>query len=445
MSELPEAAAPVDLAAALAPGASGAPTWRTARRAALAAGIGSTLEWYDLVTYGYLAALIGHAFFPSGDATASLLAAFATFGVGFLARPLGGLVFGAYADRFGRKASLTLTMLMMATVTGLVGVMPTYATWGKAAPALLVLARIIQGLSAGGEGTTALAYLVEWAPVGRRGLVGSLQSVASGCGLLLGSASVTWIMHLLTHVQMQAWGWRIPFLLGTLVGPIGYWLRRGVDETPAFLRAIRAIPSTDELVSRLKPWRLSVNAGIFLIFWSVAYYIFLTYMTTFAQRYLHLAPALVFKANTVALLLYIILIPVFGLISDKVGRKPVLLASCGGVAVLTYPLFKLLLSGVDTPAYVAILLLFSCLLAMYSGPAGATVAELFPTRIRSKWLGIGYGVSVAIFGGFTPFIATWLIGVLGSPLAPSYYVIAAAIVGGVFVIFMKETAKSELA
>jgi len=443
MSEMNEVIDMQRTAAESAPPA--APTWRTARRAALAAGIGSTLEWYDLVTYGYLAALLGHAFFPSGDPTASLLAAFATFGVGFLARPLGGLLFGAYADRYGRKASLTLTMILMATVTGLVGIMPTYETWGTAAPALLVLARVIQGLSAGGEGTAALAYLVEWAPVGRRGVIGSLQSVASGCGLLLGSASVTWITHSLSAAELQAWGWRVPFLLGTLVGPIGYWLRRGVDETPAFRRAISAAPTADERMHNVQPWKLSVKAGIFLIFWSVAYYIFLTYMTTFAQRYLHLAPALVFKANTAALLLYIVLIPTFGFVSDKVGRKPVLLASCVGIAVLTYPLFKLLLAGVSTPAYVAILLLFSCMLAMYSGPAGATVAELFPTRIRSKWLGLGYGVSVAIFGGFTPFVATWLIGALGTPLAPTYYVIATAIIGGIFVLCLKETAKSELA
>jgi len=416
----------------------------TVRRAAIAAGIGSTLEWYDLVTYGYLAKYLGQAFFPGDNSTTSLLAAFATFGVGFLARPLGGLVFGAYADRHGRKASLTLTMLVMATVTGLVGIMPTYATWGTLAPALLVLARLVQGLSAGGEGTTALSYLVEWAPRGKRGLVGSLQSVASGCGLLLGSSSVTLIATTLTPAQLQSWGWRIPFLLGMLVGPIGYWLRRGVDETPAFREALKT--TTVEAVALNYPpaWKLATKAGIFLIFWSVAYYIFLTYMTTFAQRYLHMPAPIVFKTNTVALVLYVLLIPTFGYVSDRVGRKPVLLASCVGTAVLTYPLFTMLLGGVTTPVYVATIFVFTCLLAMYSGAAGATVAELFPTRIRSQWLGIGYGVSVAIFGGFTPFIATWLIKTFQSPLAPTYYVIAAALVGGVFILTLEETASAEL-
>jgi MHS family proline/betaine transporter-like MFS transporter len=410
------------------------------RRAVIAGAFGSVMEWYDLVTYGYLAQFIGHAFFPSGDSAVSLLAAFATFGVGFLARPLGGLIFGTYSDRHGRKASLLLTMILMAAATALIGFLPTYAMVGVAAPLLLVIARIVQGASAGGEGTTALAFLVEWAPRGHRGSIGSLQSVASGTGLLLGSATLSITTALLSTAEMQSWGWRIPFLIGILVGPLGLWIRRSVDETPAFRQAL----VHDTTVILAKPWVLAAKAFVFLIFWSVAYYVFLTFIPTFSQRYLHIAGKQVFLANTVALVAYIILIPVFGHLSDRIGRKPLLLLSCICFVVLPYPVFKLLLAGVSMSTYILVTLMFTALLAMYSGPAGATVAEMFPTRIRSKWLGIGYGLSVAIFGGFTPFVVTWLIRALDSPLAPAYYVIAAALIGGIFILFLKETAKDEL-
>ncbi|MCA8052359.1 MFS transporter [Burkholderia arboris] len=413
------------------------------RRAIFASAIGSMMEWYDFVTYSYLATYISHAFFPSGNETTALLATFATFGVGFLARPLGGFVFGVLGDRSGRKVAMLITMFMMAIATGLIGILPGYAEIGIIAPILLVLARIAQGMSAGGEGTTAISYVVEWAPRGKRGLFGALMGAGSGFGLLLGSATVTILNSFLSHNDIQEWGWRVPFLLGVLIGPIGLWIRRSIDESPAYLRAKKSIPAKSSTPT-IAPWRLGGRAFMFLLFWSVAYYVFLSFMPHFATHYLKVSGFTAFWVNTLSVFVYVCLVPVFGYLSDRVGRKPVLLASCLGFAATCYPLFKILLSGVGLGTYVAILLFFATLLAMYSGPGAATCAEIFPTRIRSKWLSIGYGSSVAIFGGFTPFIATWLIEKMGTPLAPTWYVTVTAIIGAGVVLWLRETAHSEL-
>lgn len=413
------------------------------RKAIFACTIGSLMEWYDFVTYAYLASYLSHSFFPPGDDAAALLATFATFGVGFLARPLGGFIFGPYGDRRGRKAALMATMFVMAVATGLIGILPTYSSIGLFAPFLLLLARIAQGMSAGGEGTTGMAYVVEWAPKGRRGFFGSLQASGSGFGLLLGSATIAILSSFLSHDDIQAWGWRVPFLIGVLIGPVGMWIRRSIEETPAFLK-VHASPAALAAADGVAPWRLGARAFMFLLFWSVAYYVFLSYMPTFAQRFLHISGFTAFWVNTLSLLVYICAIPLFGHLSDRIGRKPVLLASCIGFAALCYPLFKILLSGVSLGVYIAILMLFAILLAMYSGPAVAMCTEIFPTRIRTKWLGIGYGLSVAIFGGFTPFIATWLIQVTGSPLAPTYYVTVTAVIGALVVLWLRETAHHDL-
>jgi MHS family proline/betaine transporter-like MFS transporter len=415
-------------------------------RKAVAAGVvGHILEWYDFAVYGYVALYIAANFFPSTNETTSLLASFATFGVGFVARPLGGLIFGRLGDRKGRKAVLLATLLLMAAATFLIGLLPSYSTIGIWAPVLLVAARLAQGFSAGGETTAAAAFIVEWAPHNRRGLYGSFQQVGSAAGLLLGTLTVAVITTFLSQEAMSVWGWRIPFLIGAILAPVGFMIRRSVEETPAFDRVANAPSGAARLeAAPVNLTGLVVKAFLFTLFWSVGFYFFLSYMPTFAQRELKLDGSSVFWINTFASAVYLMAIPAFGAASDFLGRKPVLLTSCVGFAVLLIPVFSMLTSGASTQMFTVAMLMSALLLAMYTGPAAATLSEIFPTRYRSSGMAIGYSLSTVVFGGFTPFIATWLISAFGTPLAPIYYVVACAAAGAIFIATLRETAKEQL-
>jgi MHS family proline/betaine transporter-like MFS transporter len=412
------------------------------RRAVAAAVVGNVLEWYDFAVYGYLAGTIGRNFFPSDDPSAELLASFGVFGVGFLARPLGGIVIGRIGDVHGRRRALLLTLFLMAGGTVLMGVAPTYATVGILAPATIVVARLLQGFSAGGEWGGSTAFIVEWAPDGKRGWYGSFQQTSVGAGLLLGSALAATLSSALTPTSMQAWGWRVPFLLGGILGPVGLWMRRTIEETPAF-RAARetAAPAVE---GGPGPIGLAARAAGFTILWTVSYYIFLNYMPSFTQRYAHLSSAQALWSNTIGLVVLVAVIPLFGRLSDRVGRRPLLLASCAGFALLTWPVVRFLVTGPPFLVIVALQAGLAVVISMFSGPAPAAIAEIFPTRSRSTWMTTGYALSVAIFGGFAPYVATWLIRQTGSPLAWTGYVIVAALVSGAVIYGLEETAHQPL-
>jgi MHS family proline/betaine transporter-like MFS transporter len=402
------------------------------------------LEWYDFAVYGYVAIHIANNFFPSDDKTASLLASFATFGVGFLARPFGGIAFGRLGDTRGRRAVLLATLLLMAAATVVIGLLPTYSTLGVLAPSLLVVARLAQGFSAGGETTTAAAFIVEWAPKGRRGLFGSFQQVGSALGLLSGTLMAAIITTILPADTMAAWGWRIPFLIGAILAPVGLIIRASVSETPVYSAATNAAatgnfnaPKKGRLIPVLKCF-------LFSLFWSVGFYFFLSYMPTFAQRELKLDASLSFWLSTAASAAYVLAIPIFGALSDRIGRKPILMGSCIGFALLLMPLFKSLTANPTTAMLLGVMLITAVMLAMYTGPAAATLSEIFPTHSRSSGMAVGYSVATVIFGGFTPFIATWLIVQFGTPLAPIYYVIACAVAGGLSIAAFRETSRDEL-
>jgi MHS family proline/betaine transporter-like MFS transporter len=330
----------------------------------------------------------------------------------------------------------------MAAATALIGVLPSYAAIGVAAPVLLVIARLLQGFSAGGETTTAAAFIVEWASPNKRGLFGSFQQVGSATGLLLGTLAVALLTSILGKETMMDWGWRIPFIIGAVLAPIGFIIRNSVGETPVFDRLAKDKPVT-EPVAEASPGVLMLRAFLFTLFWSVGFYFFLSYMPTFAQRELKLVASSVFWINTVAVLVYIACIPLFGGLSDKIGRKASLLGSCIGFAVVLIPLFNRLTAAPSLEGYVGAMLLSAVLLAMYTGPAAATLSEMFPARNRSSGMAIGYSLSTLVFGGFTPFIATWLISRFGTPLAPIYYVVVCAIAGAVFIATIRETSKDQ--
>jgi MHS family proline/betaine transporter-like MFS transporter len=412
------------------------------RRAVVAATFGNVLEWYDFSVYAFFAVTIGQLFFPSDDPTASLLATFAVFGVGFVVRPLGGILIGLMGDRYGRRPALVLTIMLMAGGTVMIGLLPTYAAIGAAAPLLLVLARLIQGFSAGGEWGGSTAFMVEWAPEGRRGWYGSFQQMSVAAGLLLGSGMGALISTVLTPEQVLEWGWRIPFLLGGVLGLVGQYMRRNVGETPAYREAQAetavAAPATSG-------WVLGARAFGFTVLWTVSYYIFLNYMPTFTRNQVGLGPSEALWANTFSVLILVVLIPLTGWLSDRVGRKPLLLASCAFFALATWPLLALMLrSQGDFAAVMGIQLLFGIAIALFSGPGPAAIAEIFPTRGRSTWMSASYALAVAIFGGFAPYIATWLIANTGDPMSPALYVIAAAVISFLTIMMLPETARRPL-
>lgn len=413
-----------------------------ARTAVAAAVVGNVLEWYDFAVYTFLAAIIGRNFFPSSDPSAELLYSFAVFGMGFLARPLGAIIIGRLGDVKGRKTALLITIFLMAAGTVLMGLAPTYASVGIFGPLVILIARLMQGFSAGGEWGGSTAFIVEWAPEGKRGFYGSFQQCSVAGGLLLGSGFAATLSTILSPDAMTGWGWRIPFLLGGILGPVGLWMRRTMEETPAFTQAIEA-PAPAPL-GRRKGFQLAGRAFGFTVLWTVSYYIFLNYMPTFTARYANLTDAQALWSNTAGLVVLVAAIPFWGYLSDRVGRRPLLLTCAAAFVVLPYPVATFLVSGPSFGAIIAVQVVLAIIIALFSGAGPAAIAEIFPTRSRSTLMTTGYAFAVAIFGGFAPYIATWLIRETGSPIAWVYYVMAAAVVTGIVIYRLEETAHQPL-
>lgn len=418
------------------------PSEQDSKNAVRAAVIGNVLEWYDFSIYAFVAAIIAKKFFPATDDVTALLSTFLAYGLGFVARPLGGIIIGRYGDTHGRKAALMLTIFMMAAGTVMVGLLPTYAQIGFVAPLLLVIARLMQGFSAGGEWGGSTAYIVEWAPKGQRGWYGSFQQMSVVAGLLLGSGVAALFNTVFTPQQMDDWGWRALFLLGGILGPVGLYMRRTIKETPAYESAAhKTVAAADEPSGFV----LGFRAFAFTVAWTVCFYVLLSYMPTYTQKYVKLSTAAALWANTAGLIVLCIFIPLMGALSDRIGRKPLLLACCAAFIVLPYPIFNYLLSGIGVGQLIAVQVLFAILISMFSGPGPAAIAEIFPTRSRSTWMTAGYALSVAIFGGFAPFISVWLIDRFQSPTAHIYYLMAAAVVSLLLILTLKETAHEDLA
>jgi MFS transporter, MHS family, proline/betaine transporter len=416
------------------------------RRIAILAGvIGNVLEWYDFAVYGYFVPVISQLFFPNQTPLVSLLLTFSVFGVGFVMRPVGSLVFGQYGDRHGRKRALSAVIFLMAISTFVVGLLPTYASIGVLAPLLLVVARLAQGLSGGGEWGGAAAYLVEYSAPGRRGLTGSWQQVSVGGGFLLGSLTAAVLTTTISPANMLVWGWRIPFLLGVVVGGVGLIMRWRLDDTPSFAALesqgkIARSPLVEAFTTFRKPTLLAFGITLHN---TVGYYAVLIYLTTWLTNIVKMPRSTALWIGTVCLLAFVAVVPLMGALSDRIGRRPLFIASCVGYIVLAYPLFLLASTAVPAYAFIAQLILV-VLLAMYAGPGPAVYCELFPTQVRYTALSVGYNIPVAIFGGFAPFIATWLIHATANPLAPAFYVIAASLVTLVTMIWVKETAFAPL-
>lgn len=403
-------------------------------KAAAAGTAGNIVEWYDFAVYGYFAAIIGKLFFPSGSELTSLLLAVGTFGVGFVMRPVGALILGTYADRHGRKSAMLVTIIMMALGTAMIGLTPTYASIGIAAPLIIVAARMLQGLSAGGELGSSTAFLVEHAPPGKRRLYASFQMCSQGAALLAGSLMGAVLTSTLSTVELQNWGWRIPFLVGLVIGPIGLYIRSKIDETPEY-KATR--PTSTPIADAMRTHSREVFIGFGItIAWTVCVYAFLIYMPTYAVRELHLPPSASLWANSIGLVMVAVGSPLFGRLSDAIGPRLPMIAASATMAVVTYPLFVFMTHSPTFGSLIGVQIIFGILTAMYTGPAAALMAELYPTQIRSTGLSIGYNFAVTIFGGFAPFIATGLIAVTGDRLAPTYYIVASMVISFIVVAFV---------
>src|ERR1700733_6780397 len=386
-------------------------------RLIVATSIGNALEWYDITIYGYFAIYVSKAFFPNEDQTTSLLLTFGTFGLAYLARPVGGVLLGAYADRHGRKASLLISIVLMTLGTLTVAVMPSYGTIGILAPIMVLLARLVQGFSAGGEFGSSTAFLVEHRP-DRRGFVASWQFASQGLSNLLASAFGVGLTSWMTPAEMQSWAWRIPFLFGILVGPVGIYIRNHLEDATAPPAAKQASPVRQVLLHQ----KLRVVLGIGALAISTAINYLIVYMPTYVVKTLSLPPIVGFTATFVGGFVVTFLTPVAGMISDRIGRTTHMIAVNLLLLFSIYPAF-LLISRNPTPTVIIVAVFWlSTLKSLYYGPLAALMSELLPASTRATGLGLGYNIGVTLFGGMGPATMTWLGGfALIGDLAPGYY------------------------
>lgn len=393
-------------------------------RIVFATSIGNALEWFDIAIYGFFAIYIAKNFFPAANDTASMLLTFGSFGASYLVRPLGGMVLGAYADRRGRKAALVLSVTLMMVGTAIIAVIPTYATIGLAAPLGVFAARLIQGFSAGGEFGASTAMLIEHAPH-RRGFIASWQFATQGCATLLASGSGYALARLLTPHELAAWGWRIPFFFGLLIGPAGLYLRRFLEDAPDFNEATRtATPIRD--VFATQKWMVLAAIGALTVSTSVNY--LLQYVPTYSIRELHLDASTGFAASTFAGLVLTLVTPLAGHLSDRIGRLKQMSITAVLCLVTAYPAFSYAVSHVSIVSLFALVGWLALLKSIYFGALPALMAELFPVATRATGMSIGYNIGVTVFGGFTPAITVWLLSATGNRSAPGLYLMFTATV-----------------
>ncbi|MFE4214906.1 MFS transporter [Streptomyces sp. NPDC056844] len=413
-----------------------------ARKVLVAAGIGHFIEWYDVGTYGLLATFLAANFFVSGNPTAALLATFAVSAIGFVLRPLGGLFFGPLGDRIGRQRTLAIVVLLTSGSTFAMGVLPTYDSVGVLAPVLLVIARMVQGFGAGGETSNAVALLFEHSPRTRRGFMTSSMDGIGFIASVVGSGIALALITVLGNGAMTDWGWRIPFLLALPLGLVGLYIRLQLEDSPEFqeLEATGGVAeSPTKEAFRTGSRAMLVLCGILLLK-AIAHWALVSFLPSFLSGDLGFSTSEAFTTTTVAIGVTAIAVPVMGALSDRVGRKPMLIAGSAGFVVLTWPAFYLMSLGSVVMAILAMLIL-GLLIAVFDGALSAMMAEQFPARIRSGAMAIPYNLVVSAFGGTVPYVATWLVATTGNRLAPSFYVmLLAAVTLGFAITSIRETA-----
>jgi len=415
------------------------------RRVILSCMVGNALEWYDFALYGYFATIIGQLFFPSTSVFASLMATFGVFAAGFIMRPLGGIIFGHIGDKIGRKDALLWSIYLMALPTALIGLLPTYEQIGWLAPVLLTVIRLAQGLSMGGEFTGSMVFVVEHAPDHKRGLFGSWVVFSLVIGILVGSSIATLTCYTLTDEQLHAWGWRVPFLLSVVGGFVGAFMRKAVDEPEQFKNAKKQHKTEATPLKEIYQHHLKGVGLVMMIDLTVAicFYVIVTFIPNYMSALLGWGKGESLLINTLSMVAMGAVIPFAGLLSDKYGRKPVLVAGALMFIFGAYPLFEVLeLSGL-VPSLMAQIGL-AAIMGVYFAPIPATLLELFPTEVRFSALSIAHSLAMAIFGGSAPLVATWLIHVTDNYSAPALYLSLAACISLFFIWKMTEHAQDHL-
>ncbi|MFF4490713.1 MFS transporter [Streptomyces sp. NPDC001544] len=421
------------------------------RRAVGASALGNCMEWFDFGVYSYLAATIGKVFFPGASPGAQVISSFATFAAAFVVRPLGGLVFGPLGDRLGRQKVLATTMIMMAIGTFAIGLIPSYATIGIAAPVLLLLARMVQGFSTGGEYGGATTFVAEYSPDRRRGFLTSWLDFGTFVGYALGSALVTVLNLMLTDAEMLSWGWRIPFLIAGPLGAIGLYMRLKLEESPAFQqqldeheKSLAQESAGGELKAIVKNhWRpLLICMGLVLLY-NVTNYMVTGFLPTYQTETLHRSSGSADVLVLVGMVWIVLLITFLGRLSDRVGRRPLYGFAAAAMVVLAVPSFMLIkMQGTWGP--ILGVLVLSTLLGCFAAPSAATLPALFPTAVRYAAMGIGFNFAVAAFGGTTPLVTEALINLTGNDMMPAFYLMLAGAIGLVTVWFLPESAQVPL-
>jgi MHS family proline/betaine transporter-like MFS transporter len=412
-----------------------------ATRLIVAASVGNALEFYEILVYGYFAVIVAKVFFPAADEAVSILVTLGSFGVSFLARPVGAIFLGAYGDRKGRKRALTLSILLMTIGTALMTIMPSYGAVGVLAPILVIGARLLQGFSVGGEFASSTAFLVEHRP-DRAGFFASWQWASQGLAALVATGFGVLLTTTMSADDLQSWGWRLPFALGLLIGPIGYYIRSKLPESPEFLAAGEAQAPLRELF--VDQWgRLLLTIGAVAASTSSQYV--LLYMPTYAIRELHLPQSVGFIAAMAAAALQTVVVPFVGLWVDKIGQVRIMIAAAVLFIVTSYPAFMLVAGQFTGHASLGVLMAVVCwfgfLKSLFSGALPSLMAKIFPVATRVSGMSLSYNIGVPLFGGFAPLAAQALVDLTGSKLAPSYYMIGTALVSLVALIALQRRYK----
>ena len=386
--------------------------------------VGNGLEWYDFAIYGHMAVVLRDLFFPGTDPVVGLIATYGVFAAGFIARPLGAILFGWLGDKYGRRTALTIAVLMMAIPTGCIGLLPTYESMGIIAPILLTIIRVLQGLSLGGEFSGSMTFMVEHSPQKKRGFIGSMAMSSLIVGFMLGSV-VANVFSSMPEEDFMSWGWRVPFLFGIVIGFVGFYIRSHCDESPTYEDAKENGTLAESPLKQVfrEHWREMLEAFAIYITVTVPFYLVAIYFISFNELHLGLEKAEALSTNTINLLFMLVAFPLSAMLSDRIGRKKVMVTVALLMLLLIVPLFMILEPGNYTQI-VMLQGLLAFLVGCYLGPVPALLVEMFPTSVRYTGMAIPYNLTAAIFGGTTPMVCVWLINHFGSTLPVAFYVMA---------------------
>lgn len=408
--------------------------------------VGNLFEWFDFALFGYFAPIIGKLFFPSEDHTTEVIAAFGVFAAGFLARPLGGMIFGHIGDRLGRKKALVMTIVLMAVPTAIIGCLPTYTQIGIASPILLILMRMLQGLSMGGNYSGSITFTSEHTNPKSRGLVGSFAVASCLLGILLGSATAAILSFSLLEDQLYSWGWRVPFIIGILICLIGYYMRRNIPESPEYvLTQETGKIQQHPVIEVFREHGNTLTKVIFAVMLhDLSFYILFVYMASYLSENIGISKNAALTINTINLLVVSFVTVASAWLSDHIGRKPVLIVSAIMFIVGTIPLLTIVTHTTDTTTILIVQMILAIAVGGYFGPLPALMVESYPTSVRFSAIAVTTNVSGPLFGGTAPMLVAYLVNCTGSNLVPAYYLTAGAVLALISLIMIKSPKSTEI-